>query len=61
MAYTRKTKDVWGLFAYYGPEYGWEEILTEDTKKEAVQQLKTYRANEPYPFKIKKYRAKINQ
>jgi hypothetical protein len=57
--YTRKTKDVWGLFGYYGTE--WEEILTEESKKEALEQLKTYRANENYPFKIKKYREKLEK
>jgi hypothetical protein len=57
--YTRKTKDVWTLLGYYGPENGWEEVLTENTRKEAMEQLKTYRENEPYSFKITKRREKL--
>jgi hypothetical protein len=58
MVYTRKTKDVWAIMGNYG--YGWEEVTAEDTKKDAIEQLKTYRDNENYPFKIKKYREKLN-
>ena len=44
MMYTRKTKDVWAIMGNYG--YGWEEIVTENTKKEAIEQLKTYRSDD---------------
>ncbi len=58
VAYTRKTKDVYVLLSNYG--HVWEEELEEDTRKEAMEQLKTYRENCPqYQFAIKKKRVKI--
>lgn len=60
MAYKRKTRDVYELQSYYGPEYGWETLFEEDTRKEALDQLRCYRENEPeYPHRIKKRRVKI--
>lgn len=60
MAYKRKTRDEWILLAYYGPEYGWEEVLTEDTHAEIRLRLREYRANMPqYPYRIKKHRVPI--
>ena len=60
MAYTRKTKDIYILLSNYG--YGWEEELTEDTCKEAKEQLKTYRENCPHAqYKIKCKRVLITK
>lgn len=51
--YERKTKDVYVLFGDYGN--GYEEVLEEDTRAEANEQLKTYRENAPeYSFYVKK-------
>lgn len=56
--YTRKTKDIYVLMSNYG--YGWEEELTEDTYKEAKEQLITYRENvKNAQYKIVKKRIKI--
>ena len=56
--YTRKTKDIYILMSNYG--YGWEEELTENTYKEAKEQLKTYRENvKNAQYKIVKKRIKI--
>ena len=57
MAYTRKTRDLWVLEGNYG--YGFEEVTYSDTYAEAKQDLKDYRANEPYPFRIKHRRVPI--
>lgn len=57
--YKRKTKDVYMMMSNYG--YGWEEELTEDTYKEAKQQIKTYRENcKNAQYKIVKKRIKTN-
>ena len=45
MTYKRKTKDEWVILGNYG--YGWDELCAEDTRKDAVAQLKCYRENEP--------------
>ena len=56
--YKRKTKDVYLIIGNYG--YGWEEITEEETRKEAVKQLRCYNENEPqYPHKIMKKRRRI--
>ena len=34
--------------------YGWDCLTTEETMKEAQEQLATYRANERVPLRIKK-------
>lgn len=60
MTYTRKTKDIYILLSNYG--YGWDEELTEDTYKEAKEQLKIYRENCPQAqYKVVKKRVKIGQ
>ena len=56
MAYIRKTIDTWQLLINYG--YGWEVETTENSKKEAVNQLRCYRENVKYPVKIAKKRIK---
>ena len=58
MEYVRKTKDVYYLMGNYG--YGWEEMFECENWKDAREQLKTYRDNEPqYSHKIVKRRVKI--
>ncbi len=53
----RKTRDVYQIHVNYG--YGWEEEIEEETKAEAIEQLKTYRANCNYPCKIVVKRERI--
>ena len=57
MAYIRKTKDVYEIQSNCG--YGWDLETTEETYKEARDQLKTYRANLSYPVRIVKKRERI--
>ena len=60
MAYVRKTRDIFEVQGYYDASTGWEEVVTEDTRKEANIRLKEYRANQPqYRFRVKKKREKI--
>lgn len=60
MAYVRKTKDVFAVQQYTGTQHGWEDVCTEDTRKEAKQRLKEYRENQPeYPTRIKVKREKV--
>jgi len=37
--------------------YGWDLLTTEETKAEALTQLKTYQENEKIPLRIKKVKA----
>lgn len=56
--YTRKTKDVYVLQGNYG--CGWESVLEEDKRKDAMERLKEYRENQPqYPLKVIKKRVHI--
>jgi hypothetical protein len=58
MAYSRKTYDEWQIQGFYSGQ--WEEVCSEDNRKEAFQRLKEYRENERGThFKIKKVRIKI--
>lgn len=57
MSYKRKTKDIYQLWSNYG--YGWEIELVEETRKEAMEQMKCYKENTNGIFKIKKAREKI--
>lgn len=58
MAYVRKTEDEYEIQGCYHP-YGWEYVTTETTRKDAREQIKCYRANEPgIAFKIVKLRVK---
>lgn len=59
MAYKRKTRDEWELQGNYG--YGWDYLLTEDTRAEAIKQLRCYRENENVPLRIVKRRVPIEQ
>ncbi len=58
MAYTRKTYDEWQIHGFYSGQ--WEEVCSEDNRKDARQRLKEYRENEQgTAFQIKKVRIKI--
>ena len=57
MAYVRKTEDEFEIQGDYG--YGWEMVTTESTWKEAKEQIKCYRENQPAPYRIKMKRVKI--
>lgn len=62
MAYQRKTKDTWEVQANYGYGDGWECVGGGETRREALADLKDYRANAPeYPYRLKKVREKIEQ
>ncbi len=54
MAYIRKTIDEYEIQGNYG--LGWECVTTEDTWKDAKAQVKCYRENESYSFRIRKKR-----
>lgn len=57
--YKRKTRDTWEIWTNYG--YGWEHECTENTWKEAREQLKCYRENTPGSMvRAKKRREKID-
>lgn len=59
--YVRKTEDEFEILAYYDAGTGWEVVTTETNRKDAREQVKCYRENEPgVPFKFKKKRVKIN-
>ena len=56
MAYKRKTKDVWVVQGNYG--YGWDDVVEEDTWKEAWDMFICYTENEPqYQHRVKRRRA----
>ena len=58
MAYKRKTQDEYQIQQYTG--YGWEEVCSEDTFREARERRNEYRENQPeYPVRIVKKRVKI--
>ena len=59
MTYQRKTKDVFEIQGYYGSQYGWECVTTEETWKEAMTNLRLYRENEPYSFRCRIKRVPI--
>jgi len=58
MAYQRKTEDVWYIQGNYG--YGWEDLSgyivdpknPSAARKEALEDLKRYRENEPAPYRL---------
>ena len=57
--YKRKTEDEFQLHGDYG--YGFEEVCAFSTWKEAREERKNYRENEPgIAFKIIKKRVKIS-
>lgn len=57
MAYIRKTTDEYRLLCNYG--YGWECILTEETKKKIADRKREYIENAPqYPYRVVKKRVR---
>lgn len=56
--YVRKTYDVWRVYAYYCPEYGYEEVYEAQSRAEAVSVMNDYRREDGVPVKIKKCRLK---
>ncbi len=58
MTYVRKTRDEWLIEGNYG--YGWDEVCAEATRREAIEQLRCYRANEPqYAHRLRKVRVPL--
>ncbi len=55
--YIRKTRDEFQIHQNFGD--GWEEVSCYETRKEAKQEMKEYRENQPYPVKMIKRRFPI--
>ena len=56
----RTTRDTWHILVNYGQ--GWEHECTEFSWKDAREQLKCYRENQPaYPVKARKKREPIGK
>jgi len=56
----RTTRDTWQIHVNYGQ--GWEHECTEFSRKDAREQLKTYRENAPeYPVRAVKKREPIDK
>ena len=58
--YKRKTRDEFEIQVDYGYGCGWETEITEDTRKEAKERLKEYRANCQYAVRMIKKRVRIS-
>lgn len=57
MSYTRKTQDIFLIESNYG--YGWEETTASENRREAREDLKAYRLNQPeYAHRLIKRREK---
>jgi hypothetical protein len=57
MTYKRKTQDFFVIVSNYG--YGWEDTTASECRKEAINDLKAYRINQPqYIHRIIKRREK---
>jgi hypothetical protein len=54
MPYQRKTEDEFILQGYYS--YGWEDLTTEETYKEAKARKREYQDNERGTYRIIKKR-----
>lgn len=62
MPYKRKTVDEFNILSNYGYGHGWEVVTTELSRKDGLNQLKTYRDNDPSnPYKMVKKRVGISQ
>lgn len=58
MKYIRKTRDEFAIQGYYGQ--GWEDVTTEDNRREARERLHEYRENETnYPHRMIKRRVRL--
>lgn len=61
-AYKRKTRDIYIIQQYTGPQYGWEDLCEEDEWREAYWRKKEYQENQPeYPVRIVKKRERIEE
>lgn len=48
-------KYYWETQGYYGQDYGWEMVTTDDTRDMALVSVQTYRENESdVPFRIRR-------
>lgn len=59
MAYQRTTTDEYTLQGNYGYGDGWEDLTSEDSRKEIRERLKEYRENEGGNYRIIKRRVPI--
>ena len=60
MNYQRKTRDLYVVQQNFGYGDGWEDVSAADTRKEARDDLRAYRENQPeYPARIVKRRERI--
>lgn len=59
MAYVRKTRDEWQLWANYGD--GWDYVLSEETYKKIMARAREYRANTKAELRIEKHRVPISK
>lgn len=60
MSYIRKTRDEWVIEQDFGYGHGWEEVCSADNRREALDDLKSYRENQPkYPVRMRKTRVKL--
>lgn len=58
--YQRKTRDVYVIQQNFGYGDGWEDVSACDTYREAREERRVYRENQPeYPVRIYKVRERI--
>ena len=57
MAYKRKTRDLFVVQGHHA--HGWEDVAASYDRKEARNDLKAYRDNEPGAFRIVARRERI--
>lgn len=56
--YKRKTKDVFLIEQCFNGK--WEEVCEEETRKDAIEQVKCYRENQPeIPVRRRQVRVKL--
>ena len=46
--------DEWEVQGNYG--HGWEMLTTESSRAEALEQMRVYDENEPYPHRVRRVR-----
>jgi hypothetical protein len=58
MTYKRKTQDIFVIVSNYGD--GWEDTTASDCQRDAINDLKAYRSNQPeYIHRLVKRRERI--
>lgn len=57
MAYVRKTRDEWQLWANFG--YGWDYVLSEENKRDIILQVREYRKNTTAALRVRKIRVRV--